>query len=130
MITPKKFLMSLTRYKTMIPKYDDEVLTGNAEFDDVFAVGSPVPDWAHKVLTPQMCDWILADARFRECELIFVGIILRPDRDNVTEVTRKGRVEISAPGLLTDTDMVARITDQLCDVVDRVNPACFVADPE
>lgn len=125
MVTPKKFLMNLTRYKAMTPKYDDEVLTGNPEFDEAFAVGSPKPEWAHSVLTPQMCEWLLSDERFRECELIFVTIILRPGRDNVSEVTRKGRVEISAPGLLTDTDMVARITDQLSDVVDRLDPACL-----
>lgn len=125
MVTPKEFFMGLTKRKAMTPKYDDEYLTGDSEFDRIFAVGSPKPDFARTVLTPQLCQWILADERFRQCELIFVSIILRPGRDNVTEVTRKGRVEISAPGLLTDTDMVARITDQLCDVVDRLDPACF-----
>lgn len=124
MITPKEFILSHTT-RVMAPRYDDEVLTGDSEFDRVFAVGSPKPDFVRTVLTPRMCQWILSDKRFRTCELIFVSIILRPGRDDVTEVTRKGRVEISALGLLTDTAIVDGITDQLCDVVDRLDPACF-----
>lgn len=127
MISPKKFLLAAST-RAMIPRYDDEVLTGDQAFDEIFAVGSPRPDFVHTVLTPQMTAWLRSDPRLLTSELVFIRAILRPGRDAVSEVTTVGRVAVTGAGMLTDQALCAKLTDLICDVVERLNPAVYEVD--
>ncbi len=127
MISPKKFLLAAST-RVMIPRYNDEVLTGDQAFDEIFAVGSPRPDFVRTVLTPQMTAWLRADPRLLTSELVFISTILRPGRDEVSEVTTVGRVAVTGAGMLTDQALGATLTDLICDVVERLNPAAYQVD--
>jgi len=125
-ISSKEFILAASTH-TMIPRYDDEVLTGDAEFDRIFAVGSARPDFVHAVLTPELTRWLVADPRLRRAELIFVPVIRRPGRDGVSEIRNLGRVEVSGLGRLADAEPAGWLTELLCDVVDRLSPGVFQA---
>jgi hypothetical protein len=68
---------------------------------------------------------MLRDQRTRTVEIIFLNGILRPGRDDVTEVTNIGRLAVSGLGLLTDAGRPEALSDLLCDVLDRLNPAAY-----
>jgi hypothetical protein len=124
MITPKEFVIAASTH-SIAPHYSDAVPTGNAAFDDIFAVGSKRPDFVHTVLTQDMMTWMLQDQRTRTVEIIFLNGILRPGRDDVTEVTNIGELAVSGLGTLSDPGRPEALTDLLCDVLERLNPAAY-----
>lgn len=104
------------------PRFDDGVTAGHPDFDDLFACGTPRPDFASLALTREFTDLMVARPDTRRATVIFQSELLTPADDGVAEDTRRGGLWVSAPGELNDQDLVNRLTELACDLVEAVAP--------
>ncbi len=107
----------------VIPRFTDEYLTGDDIFDQTFAVGTPRPDFAKVLLTPEFTAWWRDDPRSLKVRVIFQSEFLTPADDNVTEDTYLAQVSLMAHGRLSDQPLADHLTDLTCDLADHLPPA-------
>jgi len=117
MVVPKVLAPS-----RVIPRFTDEYLTGDDDFDQTFATGTPRPDFAKILLTPEFTTWWLNDPRSLKVRLIFQSEFLTPADDGVPAETWRGQISLMAHGRLSDQPLADFLTDLACDLMDHLPP--------
>lgn len=101
---------------------EDEFSTGDEDFDRLFLIGCPEPDFARMVLTPDLIQWLLADPRGVRSRIIWESEGLTPADDGVPEPIDRAVLSIAANGRLTDEALLTKLLDHACDVHAQLPP--------
>jgi hypothetical protein len=103
-----------------IPRFDDGVLSGDAEFDEVFACGTPRPDFAMLVLRRELTQRLLRYPILRSATVIFQSEGRTPKDHGVPEPTNVAGVWVNAVGTLADQALADQLTEICCDIVESL----------
>ncbi|MGZ0148456.1 hypothetical protein ACXJJ3_15400 [Kribbella sp. WER1] len=92
----------------VIPRFDDEYLTGDPAYDQLFATGTPRPDFAKVLLTPELTGFLANDRRALRAHFIF-------------QSARQAQLCVMAHGRLSDQTLADTLTDLACDVYQHLS---------
>lgn len=119
MIAPKVLATSASPPRK--PRFDDGVRSDDKAFDKVFACGTPRPDFALRVLRPELTGWLRSQPLEQlGATVVFQSEQLTPEHDGVPEPTRRGGVWVSAVGELANQPLADQLTELVCDIVERL----------
>ncbi|NIK62281.1 hypothetical protein [Kribbella shirazensis] len=92
------------------PRFDDEYLTGDPTYDALFSTGTPQPEFAKVLLTPELRHFLANDPRALRSVVV------------CQSENYRAKLFVMTHGRLADQQLADTLTDLACDLRQRLPP--------
>lgn len=118
MIAAKKIVAGRGRQ----PRFDDGVVSGQQDFDDLYACGTPRPGFALSVLHKEFTDLLVARHGTGSVCVILQSERLPVDDGDGQDWLMSGGLWVTAAGELADQALADQLTELACDLMAVLSP--------
>lgn len=121
MIAAKKIVAGRGRQ----PRFDDGVVSGQADFDELYACGTPRPGFALTVLHKEFTDLLVERHDTGSVCVVLQSERLPVDDGDGPDWLMSGGIWVTAAGELADQALADRLTELACDLMAALPPAAL-----